>query len=110
MPCWRGQTPARTCWFTSRRPNSAGPGSCGQRYDDKPDISFVDFTSMVLMQDLGIVDVFTGDAHFLGEPRLSLATLSLLQVGARNRGLCSWRFRQSVLQSLLVSDQGPRTG
>ncbi len=36
-----------------------------QRYDDKPDISFVDFTSMVLMQDLGIVDVFTGDAHFL---------------------------------------------
>ena len=35
-----------------------------QRYDDKPDISFVDFTSMVVMQDLGITDVFTGDAHF----------------------------------------------
>jgi predicted nucleic acid-binding protein len=35
-----------------------------QRYDDKPDISFVDFTSMVVMQDLGITDVFTGDTHF----------------------------------------------
>jgi uncharacterized protein len=35
-----------------------------QRYRDKPDISFVDFTSMVVMQDLGITDVFTGDAHF----------------------------------------------
>ena len=28
----------------------------------------------------------------------------------RGPGLCSWRFRQSVLQSVLVSDQGPRTG
>ncbi len=36
-----------------------------QRYDDKPDISFVDFTSMVIMQDLGLTEVFTGDAHFL---------------------------------------------
>ncbi len=35
-----------------------------QRYHDKPDISFVDLTSMVVMQDLGIADVFTGDAHF----------------------------------------------
>jgi predicted nucleic acid-binding protein len=35
-----------------------------QKYADKPDISFVDFTSMVVMQDLGIRDVFTGDAHF----------------------------------------------
>src|SRR5712692_11005444 len=35
-----------------------------QTYHDKPDISFVDFTSMVVMQDLGIVDVFTGDDHF----------------------------------------------
>jgi predicted nucleic acid-binding protein len=35
-----------------------------QKYHDKPDISFVDFTSMVVMQDLGITDVFTGDAHF----------------------------------------------
>ena len=36
-----------------------------QKYADKPDISFVDFTSMVVMQDLGIVDVFTGDQHFV---------------------------------------------
>lgn len=35
-----------------------------QKYYDKPSISFVDFTSMVVMQDLGIVDVFTGDDHF----------------------------------------------
>jgi predicted nucleic acid-binding protein len=35
-----------------------------QRYHDKPKISFVDLTSMVVMQDLAITDVFTGDAHF----------------------------------------------
>ena len=35
-----------------------------QKYEDKPDISFVDFTSMVVMKDLKISDVFTGDAHF----------------------------------------------
>ena len=35
-----------------------------KQYQDKPDISFIDFTSMVVMQDLGISDVFTGDAHF----------------------------------------------
>ena len=35
-----------------------------QNYHDKPDISFVDFTSMVVMQDLGITEVFTGDDHF----------------------------------------------
>jgi predicted nucleic acid-binding protein len=35
-----------------------------QRFHDKPDISFVDFTSMIVMQELGITDVFTGDAHF----------------------------------------------
>jgi len=34
------------------------------KYRDKPDISFVDFTSMIVMQDLGITEVFTGDAHF----------------------------------------------
>lgn len=34
------------------------------KYRDKPAISFVDFTSMIVMQDLGITDVFTGDAHF----------------------------------------------
>ena len=36
-----------------------------RRYHDKPDISFVDFTSMVVMQDLGIAEIFSGDSHFL---------------------------------------------
>src|SRR5688572_23930261 len=35
-----------------------------KKYQDKPDISFIDFTSFVVMRDLGITDVFTGDAHF----------------------------------------------
>jgi predicted nucleic acid-binding protein len=35
-----------------------------RKYHDKPNISFVDLTSMVVMQDLGITDVFTGDDHF----------------------------------------------
>ncbi len=35
-----------------------------QRYHDKPDISFVDFTTRVVMLDLGVNDVFTGDDHF----------------------------------------------
>ncbi|HEX5470449.1 MAG TPA: PIN domain-containing protein [Lacipirellulaceae bacterium] len=35
-----------------------------KKYSDKPSISFVDFTSMVVMLDLGINDVFTGDKEF----------------------------------------------
>ena len=35
-----------------------------QRYHDKPDISFVDLTSMVVMRDLGLTEIFTGDDHF----------------------------------------------
>jgi uncharacterized protein len=35
-----------------------------RRYADKPTILFVDFTSFVVMRELGIEDVFTGDAHF----------------------------------------------
>jgi predicted nucleic acid-binding protein len=34
------------------------------RFHDKPDISFVDLTSMAVMRDRGILEVFTGDAHF----------------------------------------------
>jgi predicted nucleic acid-binding protein len=35
-----------------------------RKYDDKPDISFTDLTSMVVMQELELRDVLTGDAHF----------------------------------------------
>jgi len=35
-----------------------------RQYADKPAMSFVDFTSFVVMRELGIEDVFTGDAHF----------------------------------------------
>lgn len=35
-----------------------------RRYSDKPDISFTDLTSMVVMDELGLRDVLTGDDHF----------------------------------------------
>ena len=35
------------------------------RYRDKPNISFTDFTSFVVMQELGLRRVLTADAHFL---------------------------------------------
>ncbi len=34
------------------------------RFQDKPAISFTDFTSMVVMLELGIRDILTGDEHF----------------------------------------------
>lgn len=33
-------------------------------YSDKPTISFVDLTSFVVMSELRLTEVFTGDAHF----------------------------------------------
>jgi predicted nucleic acid-binding protein len=36
-----------------------------QRFHDKSDISFVDPTSMVVMQDLDIARILSGDAHIL---------------------------------------------
>jgi predicted nucleic acid-binding protein len=38
--------------------------SLRKQYQDKLDISFTDLTSFVLMQELAINSVFTGDAHF----------------------------------------------
>ena len=38
--------------------------SLRKKYQDKPDISFTDLTSFVLMQELAINSAFTGDAHF----------------------------------------------
>ena len=35
-----------------------------KRYQDKPQISFTDLISFVLMQELAISKVFTGDVHF----------------------------------------------
>jgi predicted nucleic acid-binding protein len=46
-----------------------------QRYGDKPDISFVDLTSFAVMSELGVRDVFTGDAHF-GQVNLGFNLLS----------------------------------
>jgi predicted nucleic acid-binding protein len=34
------------------------------RLQDKPDISFTDLTSMMVMQEIGITEIITGDAHF----------------------------------------------
>jgi predicted nucleic acid-binding protein len=35
-----------------------------RQYHDKPGISFTDLSSMAVMDELGISDVRTGDAHF----------------------------------------------
>jgi len=35
-----------------------------RQFRDKPDISFTDLTSMVVMRELGITDILTGDQHF----------------------------------------------
>jgi predicted nucleic acid-binding protein len=35
-----------------------------KKFNDKPAISFVDFTSFVVARELGIVKIFTGDVHF----------------------------------------------
>jgi len=34
------------------------------KYQDKPKISFTDLTSMVIMKELGVKDIITGDEHF----------------------------------------------
>ena len=61
---WLLSTPALMCWFIFLPTSSAPPGDSGKNTKISPAFSFVDFTSMVVMQDLNIADVFTGDAHF----------------------------------------------
>jgi len=34
------------------------------KYQDKPKISFTDLTSMVVMKELGVKDIITGEVHF----------------------------------------------
>jgi len=34
------------------------------KFEDKPRISFTDLTSMVVMKELGVKDIVTGDEHF----------------------------------------------
>ncbi|HHB90830.1 MAG TPA: PIN domain-containing protein [Anaerolineae bacterium] len=35
------------------------------KFRDKPDISFTDLTTMVVMQEFGLTEILTGDSHFL---------------------------------------------
>ena len=35
-----------------------------KNYQDKPDLSFTDLTSFVVMSEFKVSDVFTGDEHF----------------------------------------------
>jgi predicted nucleic acid-binding protein len=50
-------------WITPERFQSAH--RLRLRYHDKPQISFTDLTSFVVMQELGIRNVLTADAHFI---------------------------------------------
>ncbi len=49
-------------WVTSERFEKAKV--LRLKYQDKPKISFTDFTSMVVMKELGLKDIITGDEHF----------------------------------------------
>lgn len=52
----------RLIWITAQRFNRTL--ALRKRYDDKPGISFTDLSSMAVMQEHGLHDVLTGDAHF----------------------------------------------
>jgi uncharacterized protein len=49
-------------WITPERFNIAQ--KLRIKFHDKPDISFTDITSITIMQELGISEIITGDAHF----------------------------------------------
>jgi len=50
-------------WIDSKRFN--GARVLRRKFSDKPNISFTDLTSMVIMRELGISDVLTEDDHFI---------------------------------------------
>lgn len=43
----------------------SGAWELRRQFTEKPAISFVDLTSFVVMREMGIQDVFTGDGHFV---------------------------------------------
>ena len=49
-------------WITPERFEAAQ--ALRIKFRDKPDISFTDLTSMIVMQELKIQEILTGDAHF----------------------------------------------
>lgn len=49
-------------WITPERFDAAQ--TLRLKFHDKPDISFTDLTSMVVMQELKMREIITGDAHF----------------------------------------------
>ena len=54
-------------WLTIERITSerfASAWELRKRFQDKPKISFTDFTSMVIMKERGITKVLTEDTHF----------------------------------------------
>ncbi|HEY0738139.1 MAG TPA: hypothetical protein VGD69_24695, partial [Herpetosiphonaceae bacterium] len=49
-------------WITPDR--FAATQQLRQKFHDKPNISFTDLTSMVVMNEMSISSILTGDAHF----------------------------------------------
>lgn len=49
-------------WVSPQRFNKAR--ELRLRFQDKPEISFTDLISMVVMQELGLMSILTGDDHF----------------------------------------------
>jgi predicted nucleic acid-binding protein len=57
-----GQGYLKQEWITPQRVKRAK--DLRLRFQDKPDISFTDLTTMAVMQELGLSDILTEDEHF----------------------------------------------